>query len=735
MHRSNLDSEHTGRASRCSAETTYQVRLNETGFSWHSDPRRRLDLVRHMVRNANDGREEAGTADEAATFPRTALSGRSSSVRILVIDPNPDLPAIGRAKEGTDRPTIICEPTAEAAIAHVDTGRIDCVVSEAVGIGATPIGLLSVIRDSNSELPVVFYTTHDSAAVREQLIDAGAAEYYLKTADMARKAEIRESIHALGARYHHSHSVTPRLEDYDTFTHLMSTSFAAHDLRTGRNVQTGGLHELGHEFDGQSWSIEDIFELLHPGDVDKIHTKHRQILDGRAEPFDELHDEFGTFSETIRLRRADESYAYCLMRGLVLFEGGGPAVMYNTVTSIADVIERQWHETTAELLLSAFSVRTAAEHACETLCDMPDCEAAWVVNTRATADGDDTSVLCVSGGDRGLAPDQTTGRLNDPVTDRALNAGVTPDPSEGPTEGREHAVERCHTEEVVVETDSETEPESLFVSAVPLVHAGAAYGALTAVQTSPPVALFTRGLESVASSLAFRQTAENQKTALTADVVTRVTITLTGDHVLTKLSSAPTLRDVRLTVTNIDQPDRNTTVHLVSTRDADTTSEQLHEHASVLDDVLDVTTVAEEGDVASIYITVPQPTLADVMRTHTGVLKEFSVLDGRATFVADFSRNTDISRVVEAFREVSPAAQVTSTVQAEATKQLPPVHDFLTDKQHRALEVAVHAGFFERPQRTTADEVADILGVSRTTALRHIRLGERKLLSRLFSSA
>ena len=59
-------------------------------------------------------------------------------MRILAIDPNPDLLALGRAREGTGRPTVICEPTAEAAIAHVDAGRIDCVVSEAVGVGATP---------------------------------------------------------------------------------------------------------------------------------------------------------------------------------------------------------------------------------------------------------------------------------------------------------------------------------------------------------------------------------------------------------------------------------------------------------------------------------------------------------------------------------------------------------------------------------------------------------------------
>lgn len=686
------------------------------------------------VNDGRNGRDETDETDEVGSFARTTLA-ESSGVRILAIDPNPDLLALGRAREGTGRPTVICEPTAEAAIAHVDAGRIDCVVSEAVGVGATPTELLSVVRGANAELPVVFYTAHDSAAARERLIGAGAAEYYVKTPDPSRKAEIRESVRELATRYHHDHSTAPRLEDYDTFTHLMNTSFAAHDLRTGRDVQTGGLQELGYDFDGQSWSIADVFELLHPGDVDKIRGKHRRILDGRADAFDELRDEFGTFSETVRLRRADESYAYCLMRGLVLFDAGVPAVMYNTVTSISDVIERQWQETTAELLLSTLSVRAAAERACQTLSDMSDCEAAWVVNEGAAGDRDAVSVLCVAGDDRGLAPDRATGRLNDPVTPRVLNGGVASGATDGPTEGRAGADGRCSTEAVSVEGGSAPGPESLFVSSVPLVHAGAAYGALTVVQSSPPTALFTRGLESVGASLAFRQAVENQKAALTADVVTRVTLALTEDHVLAELSSAPALRGARLAVTGADRSDRDATVYLVSASDADVTSAELRERASSLDDVLDASAVAEGRDAATVYVTVSQPTLTDVMRTHAGVLTEFSALNGTATLVADFSRHADVSRVVDAFRAVSPSVRVASVVRAEATDQLPRVHDFLTDKQYRALEVAAHAGFFERPQRATADEVGEILGVSRTTALRHIRVGERKLLAELFPSA
>jgi predicted DNA binding protein len=58
----------------------------------------------------------------------------------------------------------------------------------------------------------------------------------------------------------------------------------------------------------------------------------------------------------------------------------------------------------------------------------------------------------------------------------------------------------------------------------------------------------------------------------------------------------------------------------------------------------------------------------------------------------------------------------------------------LTDKQHTAIETAYVLGFFDRPQRATGQDVANALAVSRSTAMQHIRVGERKVFEQLFSS-
>jgi predicted DNA binding protein len=58
--------------------------------------------------------------------------------------------------------------------------------------------------------------------------------------------------------------------------------------------------------------------------------------------------------------------------------------------------------------------------------------------------------------------------------------------------------------------------------------------------------------------------------------------------------------------------------------------------------------------------------------------------------------------------------------------------DSLTEKQAEALRVATFAGFFERPQRASGSDIADTLGVTSSTALRHIRAAERKVFDAAF---
>ncbi|MFC5971611.1 helix-turn-helix domain-containing protein [Halomarina salina] len=52
----------------------------------------------------------------------------------------------------------------------------------------------------------------------------------------------------------------------------------------------------------------------------------------------------------------------------------------------------------------------------------------------------------------------------------------------------------------------------------------------------------------------------------------------------------------------------------------------------------------------------------------------------------------------------------------------------LTDRQHEVLRTAYERGYFERPKRANATELADELGISQSTFTEHLVTAQRKLL-------
>lgn len=657
-----------------------------------------------------------------------------SNSTVLVVDPTPDIETI--AGDDTDRVTLLCEPTAEAGMAHVDAGRVDCVVSECESIGVEAIDFLALVRDVTPELPVVFYAERDSALTRARLLDAGATEYYVKTTDPDSQVEVGASIRGCALAYHHQYSQKPRLTDYERFGELTGSTFAAHDLRTGRNVQIGNLRELGYDTDGESWQIEEIFQLLHPSDVERVGKKHAAVLGLQPDAFDELTDEFGQFSEEIRLRRADGSYAPFIMRGVVLLEDGVPSLMFNTVVSITDGVKRQWRDSSAELLFSTGSVRSAATSACRTLCESNDCAGAWVVSTMTPDVASDLEVLSVEG-ECPLAPDEDDSLVRDPATSHLVEAissptasQVPPATSDDPESGAEGIDgQLVHTETVTTHTGT------AHLTSVTITHAAVTYGTVTVAQETPPTDLFLEGLRSIAASLAYRYGIDAQENALTSDVVTRVSLSLGGDHVLAALSRAPELDGAPLEVTPIDDGSASTSQYLVAASDPSVTQDDLERRASTLDAVAEVEPVESKGPVSMVTITVASPTLLGDVRRHAAMVQSVEAVGGTVTLVVDLPRHTPVATFVERIRDSYPGVRLAAKEQVDTDDRLPLAVDSLTEKQHRALEVATQAGFFDRPQVATADEVGDLLGVSRTTALRHIRVAERKLLSVMFGRA
>lgn len=69
---------------------------------------------------------------------------------------------------------------------------------------------------------------------------------------------------------------------------------------------------------------------------------------------------------------------------------------------------------------------------------------------------------------------------------------------------------------------------------------------------------------------------------------------------------------------------------------------------------------------------------------------------------------------------------------SENSSELPQSFERLTTKQLEAVRAAVKAGYFSRSEQATAEDVAEQLGVSRSTFLYHLRGAEEKIFQQTF---
>lgn len=97
--------------------------------------------------------------------------------------------------------------------------------------------------------------------------------------------------------------------------------------------------------------------------------------------------------------------------------------------------------------------------------------------------------------------------------------------------------------------------------------------------------------------------------------------------------------------------------------------------------------------------------------------------------VMDFEQ---LQTVLGAFRDRFPEVDVTRLLQSPGDDRSEAGvfvdRDRLTDRQLEVVRTAHEQGYFERPRRTNATELAEELGIARSTVTEHLRTAQRKLL-------
>lgn len=170
--------------------------------------------------------------------------------------------------------------------------------------------------------------------------------------------------------------------------------------------------------------------------------------------------------------------------------------------------------------------------------------------------------------------------------------------------------------------------------------------------------------------------------------------------------------------------------HLLVTIQIDTDEEVSEEHLLTHDEVMDVTllgraegktiyrlTIEIREDVADAFNESPEGALMDsIVVTPEGWYEEKMFKD--YTALREFQidcQNNGISLEI-----------LTLTYDSASDDDLP---YGLTDRQHEALTLALSRGYYERPRRITAEELAEELGIAQPSMSDLLRRGEYQLLS------
>jgi predicted DNA binding protein len=124
-----------------------------------------------------------------------------------------------------------------------------------------------------------------------------------------------------------------------------------------------------------------------------------------------------------------------------------------------------------------------------------------------------------------------------------------------------------------------------------------------------------------------------------------------------------------------------------------------------------------------------------VLDRHGVPVLETTIRDGRLVVTFHATDLPTLRSVLDEFRESCPDIQVLRLLQSSSTPEESDLvtvdRSDLTERQREVLSAAYNAGYFDHPKGANAGEVAESLGIDRSTFSEHIAAAQRKLLSTL----
>ncbi|TKX85862.1 bacterio-opsin activator, partial [Halorubrum sp. SS5] len=153
--------------------------------------------------------------------------------------------------------------------------------------------------------------------------------------------------------------------------------------------------------------------------------------------------------------------------------------------------------------------------------------------------------------------------------------------------------------------------------------------------------------------------------------------------------------------------------------------------------VSDFRVIETREDGCSASLRLADGSLVRALVDHGATVRDASAAEGRVRVVADFPEGTNVRPVADGLRDRFADVRLASKESVARSPRTESalrdgVADRFTDRQWAALSAAYHGGYFDWPRGSTAEEVADAMGVSSPTFHNHLRKAQRALLDGVF---
>ncbi|WP_164471524.1 bacterio-opsin activator domain-containing protein [Halosimplex salinum] len=168
-----------------------------------------------------------------------------------------------------------------------------------------------------------------------------------------------------------------------------------------------------------------------------------------------------------------------------------------------------------------------------------------------------------------------------------------------------------------------------------------------------------------------------------------------------------------------------------------TSPEEAVEFAADVDSIENARLIRDYDESYLVEFVVDGEEPATTLTELGGHVVEFLVEDGAQRITAEFTTETDVRAVFNGFQSPFQGSALLSKQEVERPVQTTDgfrrsLEDDLTSKQQSVLRAAYLAGYFEWPRGSTAEELADSIGVSSPTLHNHLRKAQQKLLTAFF---